>query len=151
MVVKLRLWVKPTSLKPHCNVFWAGMDNKWDANDFYRGQSQGVQTRLERIVCRFAESGILASKHGHRRKGKKPYNELYEFKDNPSGVRMMAFNLKHLLQERLGNYVIVLCVSKQKDDITKEEEEKAVRRMEDVKKAALDGTLEIIGQWEQSQ
>ena len=146
MLVNLQLWVKPTSPKPHCNVFWADMDNRWDTKTFYQGLDLGIQTRLERIVCRFAECGRLASKHGHRRKGKRPYSDLYEFKDNPSGIRLLAFNLKHLPQGRLGNYVVVLAARKQKDDITKDEEEKAVRRMEAVREAALGGTLEIVCQ-----
>jgi len=143
MVVVLRPWMTPVSPECHYQVYWAEMNNRFDPKPFFQNQPLGVQVRVERVVRKFAEIGKLPSKQGHPRKGRPPLNDLYEFKDTPSGLRLLAFHLKHNAPQGLATYVVVLGVCKQRDDITREEEDRALRLMGEVKEAAAAGELEI--------
>ena len=146
MEISLRLWVKPDPSGSCFEIFWIDMGegNRANPKQAFKKHEQEVRVRLERSAKKFAESGKLPKDKGHRRKGKAPYRDLYEFKDPPSGVRMLAFNLKHTTPSGLGTYVVVLCVRKQKGDIEKSEEERAVRLMELTRDAAAAKKLKLI-------
>lgn len=111
----------------HCDVHWLCEGNRWDPKPFFENsQYQGTRVRLERTVKSFAETGNLKPDKGHWRKGAFPKNKLYEFKDIPSGTRLLAF--RYNPSPDICWFIVALGVVKDRGDITSEEEERAIQR-----------------------
>ena len=111
----------------HCDIHWLCEGNKWDPQPFFeRSQYPLTQVRLERTAKRFAESGKLTADKGHWRQGTPPKNKIYEFKDVPSGTRLLAFRFNP--SPDICWFIVALGVVKGRGDITSEEEERAIQR-----------------------
>lgn len=111
----------------HCEIHWLFEGNKWDPRPYFRNcQFPGTQTRLERTARKFAQTGRLLPAYGHWRKGKPPQNKLYEFKDGPSGVRLLAFSYNP--SPGVSWFIVALGATKDRSDIRPEEALRAIQR-----------------------
>jgi hypothetical protein len=111
----------------HCEVYWLYEDNKWDPKPYVRAcQFPGTETRLEYTAKKFAQTGRLPSEKGHWRQGPPPQNKLYEFKDGPSGMRLLAFSYNPL--PGVCWFIVALGAIKDRNDIRPEEAQRALQR-----------------------
>jgi len=111
----------------HCEIHWLYEDNKWDPKPYLREcQSAGIETRLEYTAQKFAQTGHLHSEKGHWRQGPPPQNKLYEFKDKPSGMRLLAFSFNPT--PGVCWFIVALGAIKDKSDIKPEAVQRALQR-----------------------
>lgn len=110
-----------------CEIHWLFEGNRWDPKPFFlECQFLGTQARLEYTVKKFAQTGRLPSGKGHWRRGANPRNKIYEFKDGPSGLRLLAFSYNP--SPGVCWFIVALGAIKDKDDITPEEVQRAILR-----------------------
>ena len=122
MAITTAVWLRGAKYE----IRWMFEDDRWDPRAFLLHLPLTVQVRLERSAQRFANLGRLDGKFGHWRQGKPPRNEIYEFKDLIAGVRLLAFSVRSPDLENW--FVVAFGTIKDSDDITRQEEERAINK-----------------------
>lgn len=122
MAITTEVWLRGAKYE----IRWMFEDDRWDPRAFVLGLPLTVQVRLERSAQRFADVGRLDGKLGHWRQGKTPRNEIYEFKDLNSGVRLLAFSARSPASTNW--FMVAFGTIKDSDDITRQEEERAINK-----------------------
>lgn len=120
MAITTEVWLRGAMYE----IRWMFEDDRWDPRAFVLGLPLTVQVRLQRSAQRFADVGRLNGKLGHWRQGKSPRNEIYEFKDLRSGVRLLSFSARSPDSENW--FMVAFGTIKDSDDITRQEEERAI-------------------------